>query len=68
MVDLYQDFAKAKILLIASYEELLKAKIISEAQFEAILALLDELDTTSQSELIARLQAIFDRERGEQNE
>ncbi|GEM_PF-6074909 len=68
MVDLYQDFARAKILLISSYEELLKANIISEDQFEAILELLDKIDRTPKSEIIERLQDIFDCGRGEKNE
>ncbi len=65
MVDLFQDLAKAKILLLSTYEEFRKAGKLSEEQLEAIIHLIDSIETDPEPVLQAELERIFANGRGD---
>lgn len=65
MVDLFQDLAKVKILLLSTYEEFRKAGKLSEEQLEAIIHLIDSIETDPEPVLQAELERIFANGRGD---
>ncbi len=65
MVDLFQDLARAKILLLSAYEELRKEGKLSEEQLEAIVTLMDSIEADPKPVLQAELERIFANGRGD---